>query len=317
MSLRRRYLNLTDKGKKMQLPKITVDNYLFDQSSEDIIYIKLNEIDSFPNHPYKVVDDEKMEEMCESIKQYGVTQPVIVRRKDDGRYEMLSGHRRKRASELAGKDKIIAIVKSLTNEEATILMVDSNMNQREKISYSEKAFAYKMKLEAMNKKAGRPTKDNLTPLVSELRTNEKLAEESGESREQIRRYIRLTELIPEILEMVDEERIAFRPAVEISYLSKDNQYVLLDIMQFSDITPSLAQAIHMKKLEQENKLDTDKLEEIMSQEKPNQVEKIKIDTLRFEKVFPKNVVTNKDREDFLFMCAEEHNRRVKNREMSR
>ncbi len=308
---------MTDKGKKMQLPKITVDNYLFDQSSEDIIYIKLNEIDSFPNHPYKVVDDEKMEEMCESIKQYGVTQPVIVRRKDDGRYEMLSGHRRKRASELAGKDKIIAIVKSLTNEEATILMVDSNMNQREKISYSEKAFAYKMKLEAMNKKAGRPTKDNLTPLVSELRTNEKLAEESGESREQIRRYIRLTELIPEILEMVDEERIAFRPAVEISYLSKDNQYVLLDIMQFSDITPSLAQAIHMKKLEQENKLDTDKLEEIMSQEKPNQVEKIKIDTLRFEKVFPKNVVTNKDREDFLFMCAEEHNRRVKNREMSR
>lgn len=308
---------MTDKGKKMQLPKITVGNYLFDEASENIMNIKINEIDNFPNHPYKVVDDDKMQEMCENIKLYGVTQPVIVRRKDNGRYEMISGHRRKRASELAGKDNIIAIVKTLTDEEATILMVDSNINQRERILPSEKAFAYKMKLEAMNKRAGRPSKDNLTPMVSDLRTNEKLAEESGESREQIRRYIRLTELIPEILEMVDEERISFRPAVEISYLSKDNQYVLLDIMQFSDITPSLAQAIHMKKLEQENKLDTDKLEEIMSQEKPNQVEKIKLDVERFEKVFPKNVVTNKEREDFLFMCAEEHNKRVKNREMSR
>lgn len=148
---------MTDKGKKMQLPKITVGNYLFDEASENIMNIKINEIDNFPNHPYKVVDDDKMQEMCENIKLYGVTQPVIVRRKDNGRYEMISGHRRKRASELAGKDNIIAIVKTLTDEEATILMVDSNINQRERILPSEKAFAYKMKLEAMNKRAGRPS----------------------------------------------------------------------------------------------------------------------------------------------------------------
>ena len=221
---------------------------------------------------------------------------------------MISGHRRKRASELAGKENILAIVKDLTDEEATILMVDSNENQREEILPSEKAFAYKMKLEAMNKQAGRP-KNNMTPVVSEKRTNEIVGEENGESREQVRRYIRLTELIPEILEMVDEKRIAFRPAVEISYLSEENQYVLLDVMQFSDITPSLAQAIHMKKLEQENRLDTEKIEDLMSQEKPNQIEKLKFNANRFESEFPKHVKTNQEKEDFIFMCVQEHNQR--------
>lgn len=303
---------MTEKDKRMELPKMSLDDLFTIQGERDaketIVAIPINEIDDFPNHPYKVKDDDKMLEMSENIKRYGVTQPVIVRQKDDGRFEMISGHRRKRASVLAGKENINAIVKKLTDEEAVILMVDSNENQREEILPSEKAFAYKMKLEALNKQAGRP-KNNLTPLVSEKRTNEIVGEKNGESREQVRRYIRLTFLIPEILDMVDEKKIAFRPAVEISYLSEDNQYVLLDIMQFSDITPSLAQAIHLKKLEQEGNLDTDKIEELMSQEKPNQVEKLKFNAERFEAVFPKNIQSNQEKEDFLFMCVQEHNQR--------
>ncbi len=305
---------MTEKDKRMELPKMSLDDLFTIQGERDaketIVAIPINEIDDFPNHPYKVKDDDKMLEMSENIKRYGVTQPVIVRQKDDGRFEMISGHRRKRASVLAGKENINAIVKKLTDEEAVILMVDSNENQREEILPSEKAFAYKMKLEALNKQAGRP-KNNLTPLVSEKRTNEIVGEQNGESREQVRRYIRLTFLIPEILDMVDEKKIAFRPAVEISYLSEDNQYVLLDIMQFSDITPSLAQAIHLKKLEQEGNLDTDKIEELMSQEKPNQVEKLKFNAERFEAVFPQNIQSNQEKEDFLFMCVQEHNQREK------
>ena len=313
---------MTDKDKRMELPKISLDDLFTTQEQRDaedyVIPIPLDQIDDFPNHPYKVRDDDKMKELSESIKTYGVSQPVIVRKKEDGRYEMISGHRRKFASHLAGKKDIMAIVKDLTDEEATILMVDSNENQREEILPSEKAFAYKMKLEAMNKQAGRP-KGNMTPVVSEKRTNEIVGEQNGESREQVRRYIRLTELIKEILDMVDEKKIAFRPAVEISYLSEENQYVLLDVMQFSDITPSLAQAIHMKKLEQEGKLDTEKIEDLMSQEKPNQVEKLKFNAERFESVFPKNIKTNQEKEDFIYMCVEEHNQRerAKKRAMER
>ena len=313
---------MTDKDKRMELPKISLDDLFTTQEQRDaedyVIPIPLDQIDDFPNHPYKVRDDDKMKELSESIKTYGVSQPVIVRKKEDGRYEMISGHRRKFASHLAGKKDIMAIVKDLTDEEATILMVDSNENQREEILPSEKAFAYKMKLEAMNKQAGRP-KGNMTPVVSEKRTNEIVGEQNGESREQVRRYIRLTELIQEILDMVDEKKIAFRPAVEISYLSEENQYVLLDVMQFSDITPSLAQAIHMKKLEQEGKLDTEKIEDLMSQEKPNQVEKLKFNAERFESVFPKNIKTNQEKEDFIYMCVEEHNQRerAKKRAMER
>lgn len=313
---------MTNKDKRMELPKISLDDLFTTQEQRDaedyVIPIPLDQIDDFPNHPYKVKDDDRMRELSESIKTYGVSQPVIVRKKENGRYEMISGHRRKFASHLAGKKDIMAIVKDLTDEEATILMVDSNENQREEILPSEKAFAYKMKLEAMNKQAGRP-KGNMTPVVSEKRTNEIVGEQNGESREQVRRYIRLTELIKEILDMVDEKKIAFRPAVEISYLSEDNQYVLLDVMQFSDITPSLAQAIHMKKLEQEGKLDTEKIEDLMSQEKPNQVEKLKFNAERFESVFPKNIKTNQEKEDFIYMCVEEHNQRerAKKRAMER
>ena len=314
---------MTDKDRRMELPKISLDDLFTTQEQRDaedyVIPIPLEQIDDFPNHPYKVRDDDKMKELSESIKTYGVSQPVIVRKKEDGRYEMISGHRRKFASQLAGKKDIMAIVKDLTDEEATILMVDSNENQREEILPSEKAFAYKMKMEAMKKQAGRPGKDNLRPVVTDLNTADKIGKDNEESGRQVFRYIRLTELIQEILDMVDEKKIAFRPAVEISYLSEDNQYVLLDVMQFSDITPSLAQAIHMKKLEQEGKLDTEKIEDLMSQEKPNQVEKLKFNAERFESVFPKNIKTNQEKEDFLYMCVEEHNQRerAKKRAMER
>ena len=303
---------MTEKDKRMELPKMSLDDLFTIQGERDaketIVASPINEIDDFPNHPYKVKDDDKMLEMSENIKRYGVTQPVIVRQKDDGRFEMISGHRRKRASILAGKENINAIVKKLTDEEAVILMVDSNENQREEILPSEKAFAYRMKYEAI-KKQGQRTDLTSGPVVQKSNSLEEIAKDSKESYKQVQRYIRLTFLIPEILDMVDEKKIAFRPAVEISYLSEDNQYVLLDIMQFSDITPSLAQAIHLKKLEQEGNLDTDKIEELMSQEKPNQVEKLKFNAERFEAVFPKNIQSNQEKEDFLFMCVQEHNQR--------
>ena len=298
---------------KMPLPKLddlfTTEEERTNDKLEKVIDIKISDIDDFPDHPFKVIENEDMFNMRDSIKENGVLVPALVRQKPDGRYEMVSGHRRKYASQLANNETLPCIVRNLTDDEAVIIMVDSNL-QREEILPSEKAFAYKMKLEAMNKQAGRP-KGNMTPVVSEKRTNEIVGEQNGESREQVRRYIRLTELIKEILDMVDEKKIAFRPAVEISYLSEDNQYVLLDVMQFSDITPSLAQAIHMKKLEQEGKLDTEKIEDLMSQEKPNQVEKLKFNAERFESVFPKNIKTNQEKEDFLYMCVEEHNQREK------
>lgn len=225
------------------------DLFQTDESREEeklskIRDIPISEIDEFPDHPFKVLMDEDMEQLVESIKRNGVMTPATVRLKEDGRYELISGHRRKKACELAGLETLKCEVKELTRDEAIIVMVESNL-QRSVILPSEKAFAYKMRLEAMNRQAGRPSKDNLTPMVSDLdttRTNEKLGKEVGESREQIRRYIRLTELVPEILQMVDERQIAFRPAVEISYLTEEQQYTLLEAMEYNDATPSLAQA---------------------------------------------------------------------------
>ena len=226
------------------------DLFQTDESREEaklskIRDIPISEIDEFPDHPFKVLMDEDMEQLVESIKRNGVMTPATVRLKEDGRYELISGHRRKKACELAGLETLKCEVKELTRDETIIVMVESNL-QRSVILPSEKAFAYKMRLEAMNRQAGRPSKDNLTPMVSDLdttRTNEKLGKEVGESREQIRRYIRLTELVPEILQMVDERQIAFRPAVEISYLTEEQQYTLLEAMEYNDATPSLAQAI--------------------------------------------------------------------------
>ena len=242
------------------------DLFETDQSREEaklskIRDIPIAEIDEFPDHPFKVLMDEDMEQLVESIKRNGVMTPATVRLKEDGRYELISGHRRKKACELAGLETLKCEVKELTRDEAIIVMVESNL-QRSVILPSEKAFAYKMRLEAMNRQAGRPSKDNLTPMVSDLdttRTNEKLGKEVGESREQIRRYIRLTELVPEILQMVDERQIAFRPAVEISYLTEEQQYTLLEAMEYNDATPSLAQAIKMKKYNQDGKLTSERM----------------------------------------------------------
>ena len=306
---------MKEQGHEMKLPKL--DDLFTNQAQRDyekaekVEEIDISKISDFPNHPFKVNDDDKMEEMVKSIKQYGVILPVIVRPKENGTYEMISGHRRKRACELAGVKQIRSIVKDLSDDEATILMVDSNI-QREEILPSEKAFAYKMKLEALNhqgKKIELEDDPTSTPLVSKLRTNEILGNEVGESRENIRRYIRLTHLIPELLEQVDLKRIAFRPAVELSYLSEENQYVVQNIFEFDEVTPSLSQAIRLKKLEQEGKLTEEKIEEILGQEKPNQKEFIKIHNERIDKYIPQKIKESGKVEDFIIQCVEEHNKK--------
>ena len=292
------------------------DLFQTDESREEaklskIRDIPISEIDEFPDHPFKVLMDEDMEQLVESIKRNGVMTPATVRLKEDGRYELISGHRRKKACELAGLETLKCEVKELTRDEAIIVMVESNL-QRSVILPSEKAFAYKMRLEAMNRQAGRPTKDNLTPMVSDLditRTNEKLGKEVGESREQIRRYIRLTELVPEILQMVDERQIAFRPAVEISYLTEEQQYTLLEAMEYNDATPSLAQAIKMKKYNQDGKLTSEVIQSIMEEEKPNQKEKPAFRDERITKLIPKTVPRGQET-DFVVKALEFYNRHL-------
>ena len=292
------------------------DLFQTDESREEaklskIRDIPISEIDEFPDHPFKVLMDEDMEQLVESIKRNGVMTPATVRLKEDGRYELISGHRRKKACELAGLKTLKCEVKELTRDEAIIVMVESNL-QRSVILPSEKAFAYKMRLEAMNRQAGRPSKDNLTPMVSDLdttRTNEKLGKEVGESREQIRRYIRLTELVPEILQMVDERQIAFRPAVEISYLTEKQQYTLLEAMEYNDATPSLAQAIKMKKYNQDGKLTSEVIQSIMEEEKPNQKEKPAFRDERITKLIPKTVPRGQET-DFVVKALEFYNRHL-------
>lgn len=292
------------------------DLFQTDESREEaklskIRDIPISEIDEFPDHPFKVLMDEDMEQLVESIKRNGVMTPATVRLKEDGRYELISGHRRKKACELAELETLKCEVKELTRDEAIIVMVESNL-QRSVILPSEKAFAYKMRLEAMNRQAGRPSKDNLTPMVSDLdttRTNEKLGKEVGESREQIRRYIRLTELVPEILQMVDERQIAFRPAVEISYLAEEQQYTLLEAMEYNDATPSLAQAIKMKKYNQDGKLTSEVIQSIMEEEKPNQKEKPAFRDERITKLIPKTVPRGQET-DFVVKALEFYNRHL-------
>lgn len=279
---------MKEQESKMILP--SVDSLFMSQAERDMIdaekveYIDIDKIKDFPNHPFKVVNDDKMQELASSVKEYGVILPIMVRPKKDGTYEIVSGHRRKMAAQIAGLKDIKCIVKDLTDDEATIIMVDSNI-QREEILPSERAFAYKMKLEAMKHQGIR--NDLTSRPVGDKLSTEVLGEEVGESARQIQRYIRLTELIPEILQMVDDKKVAFRPAVELSYLSEENQYVLLNIMEFNECTPSLAQAIRLKKLEQEGNLTEEKLETIMEQEKPNQKEQIKFGVEKIQDYFPK------------------------------
>ena len=255
-------------------------------SQEKVYAIPIDAIDDFPEHPFQVRDDEEMAQLVRSIDNNGVLNPIIVRQNGE-RYELIAGHRRRHACRTLGIKTIPAIVRELSREEAVVEMVDSNL-QREHILPSEKAFAYKMKMDAMKRKAGRP-KENSTPMVSNLRTDEIIGEESGESREQVRRYIRLTELIPELLTMVDEEKIAFRPAVELSYLTEDEQRDLLETIESEEATPSLAQAIRMKNLSKVSKLDMDTIFAIMTEQKPNQKEKIKIPMERLEQFFPRGM----------------------------
>ena len=292
------------------------DLFQTDESREEaklskIRDIPISEIDEFPDRPFKVLIDEDMEQLVESIKRNGIMTPATVRLKEDGRYELISGHRRRKACELAGLETLKCEVKDLSRDEAIIIMVESNL-QRSTILPSEKAFAYKMRLEALKRQAGRPTKDNYSPMGNNLEfatSSDELAEKVGESKNQIFRFIRLTELVPEILQMVDDRQIAFRPAVEISYLTEEQQYILLEAMSYNDATPSLAQAIKMKKFMQDGKLTDEVIQSIMEEEKPNQKEKPAFRDERITKLIPKSVPRGQE-SDFVVKALEFYNRHL-------
>ena len=308
------------KGREIKLPLPAADDLFSTQEERDeakrefIADIPLTEISDFPDHPYKVKQDESMLELAASIREKGVVNPALVRPKTEGGYEMVAGHRRKFASELAGKAVMPCIVRNLTDDEATIIMVDSNL-QREKVLPSEKAFAYKMKLDAMKRQAGRPSRNSATvlPNYGGKSSRQLLAEEVGESHEQIRKYIRLTELIIPILDMVDEGKIAMRPAVELSYLPKEQQQTLFDTMELEDCTPSHAQAIKMRKFAEAGKLKEEVILSIMTEEKPNQVEQFKIPKKRIDKYFSPGT-TPKQMEDTIIKALELYRRRERGRE---
>lgn len=283
---------------------------------EKVVTLNPADISDFPNHPFKVRQDEAMAEMVDSVKQYGVLVPALVRPKADGGYEMVAGHRRKCAATLAGITEMPCIVRNLTDDEATIIMVDSNL-QRETILPSEKAFAYRMKLEAMKRQAGRPKNSApLEPNLKGTRSNEELAASSPDSRSQIQRFIRLTELIPSVLDMVDSGKIAFRPAVELSYLSKEQQQSLYDTMECEDCTPSLAQAIKMKEFSRDGKLTEEVILSIMQEEKPNQREQFKMPKERISKYFAPGTPAQKI-EDTIIKALEMYRRRERQRDMER
>lgn len=298
-------------GKKIDLGLTGYDELFMDDKSRAeaklprIYDIPLAEIDDFPDHPFQVRMDEDMDQLVESIKERGIITPITLRQKEDGRYELVSGHRRKKACELAAFETIKAEIRELTRDEAIILMVESNL-QRSVILPSEKAFSYKMRLEAMKRQAGRPSKENSGPVVQNF-SRDNLGDSAGESGRQISRYIRLTELIPSILEMVDEGRIAFRPAVEISYLLKDEQEELYEAMSFADATPSLAQAIKMKEFSKNGKLTPEVIESIMGEEKPNQREKFSFRADRLRKFIPASVPYSKT-EEYVLKALEHYHR---------
>lgn len=302
------------------LPTNTLDELFSSQEERDeaklskIRDIPLEEIDDFPDHPFQVREDEDMFQLVESIKERGVITPATVRQKEDGRYELISGHRRKRACELAGFETLRCEVVDLDRDEATILMVESNF-QRSQILPSEKAHAYKMRLDAMKRQAGRPSKENgatVLPHLQGKKSREILAAESGESHEQIRKYIRLTNLVPELLEFVDEGRIKMRPAVELSYLNEDCQRDLVDEIDINDCTPSHDQAIRMRKFFEEGKLTTEAISAIMSEEKPNQREKIVLRGDRVRSLIPKNIPINQT-EEYVCKALEHYNKFLRNR----
>ena len=291
-----------------ELPKL--DDLFTTQQERDEAKLKkihdipLDQIDDFPSHPFKVMDDEEMLKLVESIREYGVITPAIVRKKEEGKYEMISGHRRKRACALAGIETLRAEVVEMSRDEAIIFMVDSNL-QRTKILPSEKAFSYKMRLEAM-KRQGKRTDLTSSPVATKLkgmRSDEQLAAMVGEGKDNIRRYIRLTELIPEILEMVDQEQVALRPAVEISYLPKKMQKTYSEIARMEQCTPSHAQTIRMRRMLESGKLTEESLLAIMQEEKPNQKERLVLRDSRVQKLFPRNLPAEK-REEYIIKAME-------------
>lgn len=283
-------------------------------SRESVRDIPLEEISDFPNHPFKVKMDENMADMAESVKQYGVLVPALVREKPEGGYEMIAGHRRKMASELAEKKEIPCIVRNLSDDEAIIIMVDSNL-QREQILPSEKAFAYKLKLDAM-KRQGMRTDLTSDPVGPKLRSNQELAQKSMDSVTQIKRYIRLTKLITPILDMVDDGKVAMRPAVELSYLPKEQQTVLLDTMQLEDCTPSHAQAIKMRQFSEEGRLNEDVILSILSEEKGNQKEQFRMPKERISKYFSPGTPA-KQMEDTIIKALELYRKRERSKDRER
>mgnify|MGYP001080471139 CR=1 FL=1 len=302
-------------GRKSDFTLTKLDDLFTTQAQRDeeqlskIRDIPLELIDDFPDHPFKVRDDEDMMQLVESVKERGVITPATVRQKEDGRYELVSGHRRKRACELAGFETLRSEIVDLNRDEATILMVESNFQRS---LPSEKAFAYKMRLEAMKRQAGRPRKENVSPVGTNLRTDEQIAQETGDSRNQIHRYVRLTNLVPELLEFVDEGRIKMRPAVELSYLDEDCQRDVVDEIDLNDATPSHDQTIRMRKLFNEGNLTTEAIHAVMSEEKPNQKEKIVLRGDRVRQLIPKNISVSQT-EDFVCKALEHYNKFLRNR----
>ena len=307
-------------------PTFSLDDFFTTQEQRDyerketIDEIDISLLDTFKKHPFKVLENEELRKLEDSISENGILEPIIVRPKDNGRYEIISGHRRTKASELIGLKKIPCIIKNMTDEEATIYMVDSNMH-REQLLPSEKAFAYKMKLDAL-KHQGKRNDLTLDPVGHKLKSSQIIAEENNDSQTQVKRYIRLTELIPELLEYVDnsvldeEPSIALRPAVELSYLKKEEQLMLLDSIQYSESTPSHAQAIRMRKLSSEGRLNSDAIDLIMEEQKSNQIPKIKLNESRIRTVLPKSISADKI-EDFIIKSVEFYSKHLKNRELGR
>ena len=302
------------------LPTNTLDELFSTQEERDdaklskIRDIPLELIDDFPDHPFKVRDDEDMIQLVESVKERGVITPATVRQKEDGRYELISGHRRKRACELAGFEALRCEVVDLDRDAATVLMVESNY-QRSQILPSEKAFAYKMRLEAMKRQAGRPSKENASPLATKLsqgRSDVELGEQVGESKDQVRRYIRLTNLVPELLDLVDEGKIKMRPAVELSYLDEGNQRAVVDEIDLNQATPSHAQTIRMRQFFTDGKLTPEVVSAIMSEEKPNQREKIVLRGDKVRSLIPKNVPVSQT-EDYVVKALEHYSRFLRQR----
>ena len=285
-----------------------------DAQREKVLDIPLSEIDSFPDHPFQVRMDESMQAMVDSVKAYGIQTPAVIRQKEDGRYELVSGHRRKMACELAGLKTMPCIVRQMSRDEAIIAMVDSNL-QREVILPSEKAKSYQMKLEAL-KRQGKRTDLTSAPLEPKLRSNEEVAQSSGESVAQIKRYIRLNDLIPEVLNMVDNGKISMRPAVELSYLPKEEQQTLLDAMESEDCTPSHVQAMKMRKFSEEGRLGEDVIVSIMQEEKPNQVEQFKMPKNRISKYFAPGTPAQKI-EDTIVKALELYRQRERQRNDAR